>query len=359
MSVFRPREPYTHRLSKILEEYPDGSQILREILQNSDDAKSRSQTFLLLNGYYKSDLKLDRYQGPALLSKNDTIFDERDFRSLLNLANSEKRNQFDTIGVMGVGFNSIYHITDSPTFITGDQYVILDPHSWYFDGGVKYNFINQNIAINHPDQFAPFINSFGIPYNKKVNGTIFRYPLRTSQDANDSEISTNEYNPNKILDIFDKFYNESINCLLFLNSIESIKFLELKENESVPKLLYSIEIVKLFGDPTLESVFVATFRQQKGNEKPQDSHWIIFGWLGNLNATAAYFNETFKKKITDYKLIPNVGIAIPLNEPETIGRLFCYLPIPTMLTPFSASVHGHFAVNTNRRTIWSTIAEDL
>ncbi|CAG8459386.1 23598_t:CDS:10, partial [Dentiscutata erythropus] len=399
-AYFLPGEPYTHRLNKILEEYPDGSQILREILQNSDDSKSRSQIFLLdhntyptnkliepqVNGYDKNDLKLGRFQGPALLSKNDAIFEERDFQSLLNLANSEKRDQFDKIGVMGVGFNSIYHITDSPTFITGDQYVILDPHDWYFNGGIRYNFIDDNIAIDYPDQFAPFINSFGIPNNKEVNGTIFRYPLRTSLDANDSEISKNEYNSSKILEIFDKFYNESIKCLLFLNSVENIKFFELKENESVPNLLYSIEIVnakqihkkrdlitrrinslmkglnenKLSGDTTLESVFVATFRQQRGNEKPQESQWIIFGWLGDLNATATYFNETFKMKITDYKLIPNVGIAIPLNELETTGRLFCYLPIPTMLTPFCASVHGHFAVSTNRRQIWSTTdAEDL
>ena len=34
---FKPREPYTHRIRKILEEYPDGSQVLREILQNSDN----------------------------------------------------------------------------------------------------------------------------------------------------------------------------------------------------------------------------------------------------------------------------------------------------------------------------------
>src|SRR3954452_586865 len=93
---FRPREPYTHRLRKILEEYPDGSQILREILQNSDDAKSTEQVFILDHNDYPSaklvkpllsncktsDLKLDRYQGPALLSKNNTIFEERDFTSL-------------------------------------------------------------------------------------------------------------------------------------------------------------------------------------------------------------------------------------------------------------------------------------
>src|ERR1043165_2032928 len=93
---FKPREPYTHRLRKILEEYPDGSQILREILQNSDDSKSTEQIFVLDHNTYRSDklldpilednyhrtnLKLDRYQGPALLAKNNTAFEERDFQS--------------------------------------------------------------------------------------------------------------------------------------------------------------------------------------------------------------------------------------------------------------------------------------
>src|SRR5438046_10744775 len=105
---FRPREPYTHRLRKILEEYPDGSQVLREILQNSDDAKSTEQIFILDHHTYPSDslfepdlvdkdqrtdLKLDRYQGPSLFAKNNTIFEERDFESLLKLADSEKRNK--------------------------------------------------------------------------------------------------------------------------------------------------------------------------------------------------------------------------------------------------------------------------
>ena len=110
---FKPREPYTHRLRKILEEYPDGSQLLREILQNSDDAKSTEQIFILdhntypsdslfetdlVNNHQRTNLKLDRFQGPALLAKNNTIFKERDFQSLLKLADSEKRDQFDKIG---------------------------------------------------------------------------------------------------------------------------------------------------------------------------------------------------------------------------------------------------------------------
>ncbi|CAI2197807.1 14115_t:CDS:1, partial [Funneliformis geosporum] len=39
---------------KILDEYPDGSQILREILQNFDDAGSTEQIFILDHNTYPS-----------------------------------------------------------------------------------------------------------------------------------------------------------------------------------------------------------------------------------------------------------------------------------------------------------------
>src|ERR1051325_5619550 len=88
--------------------------------------------------------------------------------------------------VMGVGFNSVYHITDSPSFITGDKYVILDPHEWFFNGGVEYDF-NEQLAEKFPNQLAPF----KIPYNNArdnpfvtpFKGTIFRYPLRNSDES--------------------------------------------------------------------------------------------------------------------------------------------------------------------------------
>src|SRR5581483_3987280 len=104
-------------------------------------------------------------------------------------------------------------------------YVILDPHEWFFNGGVEYDF-NEQLAEKFPNQLAPF----KIPYNNArdnpfvtpFKGTIFRYPLRNSDE---SEISKKIYNPEEILDMFHKFYkNESINCLLFLKYIERISF---------------------------------------------------------------------------------------------------------------------------------------
>ncbi|CAG8487317.1 15918_t:CDS:2 [Racocetra fulgida] len=344
--TFKPGEPYTHRLSKILEEYPDGSQIIREILQNSDDAKSSSQVFILDRNFYqsnnllkpvkksdKTNLKLDRYQGPALLAKNDTIFEERDFDSLKKLANSEKYDQFDKIGVQ---------------LITGDNFLILDPHENYFDGGIKIDFVKNNLAALYPDQFAPF----RVPCDQKFKGSLFRYPLRTAQDALESEISKKAYSPDQILEMFQTFYeNESINCLLFLKYIESIEFYELGENETELKLLYSIEIVnperiraerrkiaesigpmmdsltkkKNSKITALETAFIAEFRRKRGDDDPQVDQWIIFTWLDDLNAAENYFQNNFKKSISTYKFIPNVGIALPLND--TWAKFLVRLPI--------------------------------
>ncbi|CAB5149034.1 unnamed protein product [Rhizophagus irregularis] len=394
---FRPREPYTHRLKKLLEEYPDGTQVLREILQNSDDARSKVQTFVLdhntyqserllephLNKYKNFNLNIDKYQGPALLAINETIFEENDFESLLSLADSKKQDQFDKIGVMGVGFNSIYHITDSPSFITGDKYVILDPHEWYYNGGVKFNFVEENLIQEYPDQFAPFA-PFEISCNERFGGTIFRYPLR---DSTFSNISKKIYETNEILKMFRKFYeNESINCLLFLKHIECISFYELKEGASKPELLYKIQLDnaiqvrknrssiaenivplmdelrldKLNDNTQMESSYVASFRHQEGEDTDGEiSRWLILNYLDDLLEAEAHFQEKFNKSIGDHKFIPNVGLAVPLNSLNVIGRLFCFLPLPIDM-PFIVSVHGYFAVSNNRRSLWSAAGnEDL
>ncbi|RGB37961.1 hypothetical protein C1646_693362, partial [Rhizophagus diaphanus] len=368
---FKPKEPYTSRLRKILEEYPDGSQILREILQNSDDAQSTEQIFILdFNEYPSNKLfrpQLDRYQGPALISKNTAIFEEDDFKSLLNLADSKKLKKFDKIGAMGIGFNSIYHITDSPSFITGSKYVILDPHERHFNGGIQFDFVRQELAEDFPDQFAPFskILQCNKPFKEPFKGTIFRYPLR---DSTDSDISNKVYKPEEILDMFRKFYeHESINCLLFLKYIECISFYVLRKGGE-PELLYKIQLenadqvrkqrclisesiasmMNSTNSKELVTSYVASFYRQKGDDKEPNSEWLILNYLDDLLDTKKNFS-----KIGLYKFIPNVGLAVPLKDfKNVIGRLFCFLPLPIYM-PFLVSVHGYFAVSTNRRSLWS------
>lgn len=108
------REPLTNRIAGILDEYPDGTQIARELLQNSDDARSKVQWYLLDHHDQRTrssgDLHLFHddlieYMGPALLAGSDSLFEDKDFKSMKNLAASEKKNDETKIGQMGIGFN--------------------------------------------------------------------------------------------------------------------------------------------------------------------------------------------------------------------------------------------------------------
>jgi len=111
------REPLTNRIAGILDEYPDGTQIARELLQNSDDARSKVQWYFLDHHDQRGRLSGDstglrlfhddlaEYMGPALLAGSDSLFEEKDFLSMKNLAASEKKNDETKIGQMGIGFN--------------------------------------------------------------------------------------------------------------------------------------------------------------------------------------------------------------------------------------------------------------
>lgn len=123
------QEPLTNRIRVILDEYPDGTQIARELLQNSDDARSKEQWYLLdhrdhvkyarITNPTFSDQPLHlihkdfhKYMGPALLAGNDSVFEDKDFFSLKSLASSEKRMDESKIEQMGIGFNRYDAVND-------------------------------------------------------------------------------------------------------------------------------------------------------------------------------------------------------------------------------------------------------
>ncbi|CAG8449298.1 15689_t:CDS:2 [Dentiscutata heterogama] len=412
---FHPDEKYTTRIKNILTEYPDGSQILREILQNSDDAKSTVQIFILNHKTYPSktlfDSKLKRYQGPALLSANDTIFQPDDFKSLVSLANSEKIDKYDKIG-------------DVSSIISGSSYVLIDPHARKYcdreagQRGFSTKFVKRDM-LNHPDQFDPFLVEFikselikkfelrirtilfyssylvlgnvvrqygnnphqfdNIP-DGFHNGTIFRYPLRTSRDVEESEISNEEYKTEQIKNLFDIFFDvDNISCLLFLKHIEKILFFELKEDGVKPELLYEIGVdnmrqiihernlltknmISMMTSPTGQDSFEAIykmkfFQKAKAKRINNKSEWLIVNYISSTN-DEKYIK--FKNHIRDCKFIPIVGLAARIdNISRNKGKLYCFLPLPDNYDDFSVSINGCFAVSKNRRHLEISMDEDL
>lgn len=69
------------------------------------------------------------WQGPALLSYNDAVFSPSDFKNISRIGQDSKLERPAATGRFGLGFNAVYHLTDVPSFASGDYIVLFDPHA--------------------------------------------------------------------------------------------------------------------------------------------------------------------------------------------------------------------------------------
>ncbi|KAG0283790.1 hypothetical protein BGZ96_011831 [Linnemannia gamsii] len=406
------REPLTTRIAGILRAYPDSTQIARELLQNSDDAGSTIQWYLLDHRDHAKHVRsteghsgsskdgkpqlfhsdLEEFMGPALLAGSDSVFEEKDFLSLKNLASSEKRADETKIGQMGIGFNSIYHLTDCPSFISRDQFMVIEPHERIFngersdfsEGAVRGSFLEGNQGLrDFPDQLKTFSVLEDIDFSKPYDGTIFRFPLRTPDQARASALTKYDRTPKEVLEMLMELKDEALKALLFLKHVQKIVIYERKEDQDQPTKLFEIEIInatevaaqrsQLIKDfkhhvrsgsvvdenEILECSTRPTYRMTHEDGRTTEETWQVTTRIGNIGKARASMLEDSDGdvNIADHKLIPWVGIAAPSDPAITIDAsgLFCFLPIGDLQLPFPVHVNGHFAVEQSRRDIWTNV----
>ena len=65
------------------------------------------------------------FQGPALLQYDNAVFEKQDFLSIQKIGDGRKQTDPTRTGKFGLGFNSVYHLTDIPSFISGQYAVFL------------------------------------------------------------------------------------------------------------------------------------------------------------------------------------------------------------------------------------------
>ncbi|KAK9402410.1 sacsin, partial [Crotalus adamanteus] len=157
--------PLVDFLKDILRRYPEGGQILKELIQNAEDAEATEVRFLYDETQYGTESlwskDMAQYQGPALYVYNNAVFTPEDWHGIQEIARSRKKDDPLKVGRFGIGFNSVYHITDVPSIFSGDQIGMLDPHQKLFgpsESGQCWNLKDDIKEISElTDQFAPFI----------------------------------------------------------------------------------------------------------------------------------------------------------------------------------------------------------
>lgn len=385
---FGQREALTNRIKRILSGYPCDKEILKELLQNADDAGATEIHFVKDTRQHGTERIFDQswklLQGPALCVYNNRPFTDGDLKGIQMLGQGSKVFDPNKTGQYGVGFNCVYHLTDVPSFLTkgrevGETLCVFDPHARFVPGatteepGRRYDNIPQLRPI-FTDIFPCYLEDF-FDLN---GGTMFRFPLRTEQMAKDSDLSEQAISNETIDQLFDKFRSEVFDCLLFVNNVTSISLSQI--NAGGRKLSNSYNVTVRMSDfdlsvrqqfyhdlgsvakqiqsdkmtldqiPVKEAVYKMSIIDSEGYEET----WLVSQRIGLDNDVKVPQCVTDAVRGRDLALLPRGGVAALLDSrgEHRPSRVFCFLPLPVK-TDLPVHVNGHFALDHEaRRNLW-------
>ncbi|KAF6756631.1 hypothetical protein DFP72DRAFT_810196 [Ephemerocybe angulata] len=357
-------------IKSILQNYPFSAGLLRELLQNSDDAKATEQIFLLDCRKHPSrnlcDSKLAETQGPALLAFNNASFTADDWTALQRINKSSKEEDTSKIGKFGLGIRSCYHITDYLQVLSGEHLAIFDPRcSFSRDGGVR-------LSLEHAGDHR---SAFGSLYTDNLeqgrfNGTIVRLPLRTVP----SEILENVVSPDDIKDLFKDFIEGELGvAMLFLRHLRSIKLI-VADNKGEHHLANcDIEKTSTIGDGVAGvrvhihcqggSVVEKDWAILEQHPPIEDAYNLLSKRMSEF-LPEEELQKVLEAVLKKHKLRPDVGIAFPLSDSDAPpgkrdnGFLFTFLRLP-IETGFPVHIHGCFSLTTSRQNLRNPVDNGL
>jgi sacsin len=350
-----------------------------ELIQNADDAGASVVRIMIDENNYGTESLLGpsmaELQGPSVIVFNDAKFTEADFKSLASIGQGSKLDRLAATGRFGLGFNSVYHITDTPTFVSGDFLVLFDPHTTNIPGasltqpGLRIRFKSSNLHKSFPDQFSPY-HFFGCNFEDAFEGTLFRLPLRSGKLAKISEISKRAYSIGDVNTIVGHLQSNLAQHLLFLRSVKAIEIFRCPIGSSEPILLHRatsaksdyrtindqsllqfLEKKSSSGSTSLTSrdSFYAMLSKMPESQLPTISYRIV------INTSSTTLDDAVDEEVKSYyvvtglrggearqlacdsstrnlKLIPMGSVACCIS-PEVkfiplTGQAFCFLPLP-------------------------------
>ena len=372
----------TDRIRGILEGYHGTINVLKEMLQNADDAKATELNVVFdWRIHPKKSLlspAMETWQGPAILFYNNSTFSDADFNNVMKIEGATKARDTTSIGQFGLGFCTVYHLTDLPSFVSRNYIHILDPHRQYLKRGAKIDFCQGRLAKYiqlYQDQFTPYQGLFGcdIFSHSSFNGTLFRLPIRTGDIA--SKISLSAFDQEAIIQIQENFVQEAESLLFFLQYIESLGIYTINSKGSCQdiELIHSVKRSKIHKSPSVQpflqsnSQLIASMLQgytptpvsstceyNLSVTSRHSSNWIVTFATGSGPCVGV-----LKKFPRPTAPLPFAGVAFNLDLIDKgvtagyVSNLFCFLPLPIQIKlPFHC--HAMFELRHDRQGLVNT-----
>jgi hypothetical protein len=315
------------------------------------------------------------WQGAALMIANDgDIFTEANVTALANTASGSKKGRKDCTGRYGLGFCSVYNVTDVPAILSGARLIIFDPHETHLQqqGGEEWDI--GDVAELFPDSAAAFAccgaavgTAFAAPYQ----GTLLRLPLRNATTAPRSQISPRPFDGPRVREIVAALVEGGVGLLLFARSVERVQLLEREVAGRGAASAFSACLVGVSAkerelraersDATSPAVLRFQIEVSSNSSGPATAGAGAKSkedWLVCMCEDRAVAEDTL---LDGRPLSGGVALRLPpqgLRESEQgewplaaagAARVFCTFELPEPRSGLPLHVNGSFAVDSGRR----------
>ncbi|KAM9962091.1 hypothetical protein ACTFIR_004975 [Dictyostelium discoideum] len=383
----------SHSLRNNLLNYPE-SKIVRELIQNAEDAQADTFIIKVDEGSYPNNgllISNDNQEiessiellGPSILIYNNATFQEQDWEGICEINQGSKKENLKSVGNFGLGWNSVYHITDNPIVYSGNNVWFADPNE-RIGGGLFFDLNDEddyNKCVSFLEPFIQFKESNCNP-NQYFNGTIIRLPLRIYPSEIKKAVLTMDA-IKKILNEFSKDINE---ILIFLKSIASIKIIvnnqivnsvnisnysKIKDQREKVSLFLSNIVDNEMNNPSSAVEFAEILCNKKSQSNCESTFQIdleihrngVRQLISYLVSQGIYIDRKLielVKKNKEIKLISYGGVAIPISLDSSInfkGKPFTFLPIGALVYDIPLHVNGYFRLSNARDNIIYSLTE--
>ncbi|XP_063598910.1 sacsin-like [Penaeus indicus] len=367
-------------LKNILTQYPDNGQIIKELVQNGEDAGATQVIAVYDTREFgpvppAEGVDIQRFiKGPALCLYNDAEFTEADWKGIRRLSDSIKKNDPLKVGQFGLGFKSVFHMTDYVTILSGKYVLFMDPSEP--ERTMCRTLPLEKLTSIIPEDKCTELWGDYITTESLSNGylpaTIFWFPLRQTP----SDISATIYTPDHMGRLFHSFRVEAPGCLTFLKSLEKLSlkirhgngredlFLEVAlkssnmEQVRCARRTFKRQLEECNGSPvaTLSCMYDVTIRTFTAEDGNNEQNLCILHYVPGPDGPAPMWHGD-----PSQHHMSHVGVAAnmdPISSQKSAGQIFCFLPLPPEPinnTNLPVQVHGFFCLSQNRRHVkWMT-----
>lgn len=329
--------------------YGDGFPVLKELIQNADDAGASELRIYVVDGIREAKTSLLRQ--PAIIIYNDGEFKEEHLKNILTMSVDSKTTDKSKIGRYGLGMKSIFHICDAFIFAICKKPdfpdIKVDCISPWAPNDKDHDY------LNFPTDEERQLIIKNIPFDlKKENGFVLYLPIQ--EPGKPHVIQEHKIFKDKPFGIIEDVLN-NIGITLPL-------LCEVSPSKTLKKVKY---FVTLKDCRTVVVDNKKKFIEIENADKKRREHYCVYDAVISIETInkfkALTENKNWNQREEKKDVKPEITFELIRNENDKteLNFKYCvYLPMEEpKITPvkintrngFTVLVHGNFAIDSGRR----------